>query len=57
MTDDYNSRVADPDEATQGTSSEFAMSEDLQLEAAGLGDAGLTPVFSEPLLDRIRTSD
>ncbi|HVZ29922.1 MAG TPA: hypothetical protein VG839_05980 [Asticcacaulis sp.] len=57
MTDDYDSRVADPVETTQTASGELALSEDLQLEAAGQGDTGATPVFSEPLLDRIRTCD
>lgn len=57
MTDDYTSRMADPAEMTQTASGELALSGDLQLEAAGQGDAGATPVFSEPLLDRIRTSD
>lgn len=57
LTDDYDSRVADSAEATQVNVGELALSEDLQLEAAGQGDTGATSVFSEPLLDRIRTSD
>lgn len=54
LTDDYvMSRVADPAE-TMYVSGDFALSDDMTLEAAVLEEAS---VFSEPVLDRIRTSD
>ena len=55
LTDDLMSRVADPAAAAPETSGEFALSDDLMLEAAGM-DSG-TPVFSAPTLDRIRACD
>ncbi len=54
LTDDYVSRVADPAETVRGASGDFALSDDVTLEAAVLEDVS---VFSEPVLDRIRTSD
>jgi hypothetical protein len=54
LTDDYvMSRVADPTE-TVLASGDFALSDDMTLEAAVLEEVS---VFSEPVLDRIRTSD
>lgn len=55
LTDDYLSRVADPAETMLTASGEFALSDDMTLEAADGGEH--TPVYSMPVLDRIRTSD
>jgi hypothetical protein len=52
LTNDYVSRVADPAETMLMASG--ALSDDLTLEAAVLEEAS---VYSEPVLDRIRTSD
>lgn len=54
LTNDYLSRVADPAETMLTASGDIALSDDMMLEAAGADDIY---VFSEPLLDRIRTSD
>ena len=54
LTDDYESRVADPAETMHGASGDFALSDDMTLEAAALEE---TSVYAEPVLDRIRTSD
>ncbi len=54
LTIDYASRVADPD--AERVAGEFALSDDLTLEAAG-ADSEVQPVFSAPVLDRIRTCD
>jgi hypothetical protein len=54
LTNDYVSRVADPAETMRVASGEFALSDDMTLEAVALEEMS---VFSEPVLDRIRTSD
>lgn len=54
LTNDYESRVADPTETMHGVSGDFALSDDVTLEAAVLEEMS---VFSEPVLDRIRASD
>ena len=54
LTNDYVSRVADPAETMLAASGEFALSDDMTLEAVAAEE---TSVFSEPVLDRIRTSD
>lgn len=52
MITDYGSRVADDAlDVLEG----FVLSDDLTLEAADAADRAI--VFSEPLLDRIRTCD
>ena len=56
LTDDYVGLVADPTQATQSAFGDFALSDDLMLEAAGDGGEA-TSVFTAPVLDRIRTSD
>ncbi len=56
LTDDYVGLVADPAQATQSAFGDFALSDDLMLEAAGDGGEA-TSVFTAPVLDRIRTSD
>jgi predicted DNA-binding protein YlxM (UPF0122 family) len=55
LTDDYVlSRVADPAETTRGASGDFALSDDMTLEAVAPEEMS---VYSQPVLDRIRTSD
>ncbi len=52
ITDDYGSRVADD---AHDVFDGLVLSDDLTLEAADAAEGAV--VFSEPLLDRIRTSD
>ncbi len=52
MITDYRSRMADD---THDVLEGFVLSDDLTLEATDAADGAL--VFSEPLLDRIRTCD
>ena len=52
MITDYGSRMADD---ARDVLDGFVLSDDLTLEAADAADGAI--VFSEPLLDRIRTCD